>query len=160
MDASASCKSSVSRQQWLIEFRYLGNYICHISTFSISTCSCAYTQFGPKCLRLWSATRFLNCPLEETTLGNSSSTRCFCLLFCLGEWGSAHLWEPDWDSLGRLNVFGQLSPTASIVTLPPLSPCLHCPHCHPESDTHKRKAFNWVYSWVLSSPTAHDWILK
>lgn len=62
-------------------------------------------------------------------------------VFPLGTEEALPLWEPDWDSLGRLNAFGQLSPTASIV-----APQRHCPHCRPESDTHKGKAFNWVYS--------------
>lgn len=50
--------------------------------------------------------------------------------------------------------------SASCHQRPPLSPPSAIVPIVTRNQTHKRKAFNWVYSWVLSSPTAHDWMLE
>lgn len=141
----------ISRQQWLIEFRYLGNYACHTSTFSISTCSCGYTQNAEDFDQLQDSSTV---HLKKLPWGTPRPPPAFACCFALGNEEALTC-----GNLTGIHWAGWMH-SASCHQRPPLSPRLHCPHCHPESDTHKRKAFNWVYSWVLSSPTAHDWILK
>lgn len=93
-------------------------------------------------------------PTESPPKGISFT--CLCLLF-LTAWGNQ-------EALTCGNLTGIHWPawmhSAGCYQPPLLSPPLYCPHCHQKSDTHERKAFNWVYSWVLSSPTAQCWRLN
>lgn len=87
-------------------------------------------------------------PLQKT-----QASSCLCLRFKLPPGNEEAL---TCGKLTAIHWTGWMR-SASSHQQPPLSSRLHCPHCHPKSDTHKRKAFNWVYSWALLSPTAHDY---